>query len=472
MLPKAKGYAIYPAIVQSNKKTEMVIAPTERSFMLYEGEEYELKIIPVDGDFPSYKEPTSHVILGAVAKDGVLRFSYTFEGEMEFVVWLYHNEKKLQKMNVYALESDLLGLIPLKGDFHGHSYRSDGCDDPVALAGHYREQGYDFFSLTDHNRYYPGAEIDEAYGDLDLGITRVRGEEVHPIGSAVHIVHVGGHTSVCEQYTEDPEGFVELVKPYFDKIPANVPEKYHDRYAKCLWATDRIHAAGGLAIFAHPYWTPGSSQAHNVCQELARLLLTSGMFDAYELVGGMEQHGVNRSVALWNDLRAEQGLRIPVVGSSDVHAVSDDYAFPNYFTICFSKARDNDAIIDAVRKGLSVAVEASGDDHDRAFRCYGHLRLVNYAHFLLKHYFLPMQRICQGEGVAMRSYAMNDAPAALVTLQVEQTKRFCDRFFGRAEAPLPNADIAAFVARARARQLKGPITCGSQIISEKITRRV
>lgn len=472
MFPKANSYAIYPAVVQANKETEMIIAPAERSFMLYEGEEYEVRVIPVDADYPSYSAPAAHVILHAVAKDGVLRFNYTFEGEMEYVVWLYYKEKKVQKMNVYALEKDLFDLIPLKGDFHGHSYRSDGKRDPVALAGHYREQGYDFFSLTDHNRYYPGNEIDEAYQGVDLGITRVRGEEVHPIGSVVHIVHVGGNTSVCEQYTDDPEGFYEAIKPYFQKIPANVPEKYHDRYAKCMWATDRIHAAGGIAIFAHPYWTPGSSQAHNVCQELARLLLTSGMFDAYELVGGMEQHGVNRSVALWGDLRAEQGLCIPVVGSSDVHAISTDYTFPHYFTVCFSKARENDAIIDAVKNGLSVAVEASGDDHDRVFRCYGNLRLVNYAHFLLQHYFLPMQRVCQGEGVAMRSYAMNDAPAELITLQVEQTRRFCARFFGKAEALVPDADIAAFVARARERQLKGPITCGSQIISEKITRRV
>lgn len=472
MLPKVYSYAIYPTVVQSGKETEMVIAPTERSFMLYEGEEYEVRIIPVDGDYPSYSAPAAHVIFRTIAKDGVLRFNYTFDGEMEYVVWLYYKEKKVQKMGVYALGADLLSLIPLKGDFHGHSYRSDGKRDPAALAGHYREQGYDFFSLTDHNRYYPGNEIDEVYAGLDLGITRVRGEEVHPIGSVVHIVHVGGKESVCEQYTEDHEAFYEAIKPYFDKIPANVPEKYHDRYAKCLWAADRIHAAGGIAIFAHPYWKPGSSQAYNVCEEFACLLLCSGMFDAYELVGGMEQHGVNRSVALWNDLRAEAGLRIPVVGSSDVHNIVQAETFPDYFTICFATANENDAIIDAVKAGLSVAVEASGDEYARRFRCYGSLRLVNYAHFLLEHYFLPMQRICQGEGVAMRSYAMNDAPAALVTLQVEQTKRFCDRFFGRKVALLPDEQITDFVARARARQEKGPITCGSQIISDKVTRRM
>ena len=472
MLPNAFSYAIYPAVVKAGVATDMVIAPNERSFMLYEGEEYEVRVIPVNEDYPSYSEPAAHDRFTVIAKDGVLRFNYCFKAEMEYVVWLYYKEKKVQRMGVYALEEDLFGLLPLKGDFHGHSYRSDGKRDPAALAGHYREQGYDFFSLTDHNRYYPGAEIDEVYADVDLGITRVLGEEVHPIGSVVHIVHVGGKESVCEQYTEDHEAFYEAIKLYFAKIPANVPEKYHDRYAKCLWATDRIHAAGGMAIFAHPYWKPGSSQAYNVCEEFARLLLTSGMFDAYELVGGMEQHGVNRSVALWNELRAEAGLRIPVVGSSDVHHIVGADTFPDYFTVCFAKENKNDAIIEAVKAGLSIAVEASGDEYARKFRCYGSLRLVNYAHFLFEHYFLPMQRICQGEGVAMRSYAMNDAPAALITLQVEQTKRFTDRFFGRKEALVPDEKISDFVTRARARQEKGPLTCGSQIITEKITRRM
>jgi hypothetical protein len=71
------------------------------------------------------------------------------------------------------------------------------------------------------------------------------------------------------------------------------------------------------------------------------------MFDAYELVGGMGQAGVNLSVALWGDLRAE-GLSIPVVGSSDVHSVSVTENFPGHFTLCFAETNENDAIIAAV----------------------------------------------------------------------------------------------------------------------------
>ena len=75
-------------------------------------------------------------------------------------------EKVLQKFNVFSVGEDLYGLTPLKGDLHSHSYRSDGKRDPADLAGHFREQGYDFLALTDHNRYYPGGEIDDVFKDV------------------------------------------------------------------------------------------------------------------------------------------------------------------------------------------------------------------------------------------------------------------------------------------------------------------
>lgn len=462
MLPQPKNYAIYPAVARVRCQTEFVISPTERSFLLYEGEEYELLIIPIDADEPSYHAPSKQQTLTLVADGGVLRFSYTFESEQEYTLRLFYQGKEKETLAVYALEDDLFELRPLKGDLHGHSYRSDGARDPAALAGHYREQGYDFFALTDHNRYYPGDEIDEVYRGVELGITRVKGEEVHAIGSVIHIVHVGGKKSVCAEYVNDREGFVDAVKPFYEKIPKEVPAQYHDRYARCLWVTDRIHKAGGIAIFAHPYWKPKMSGCHNVCEELAQILLKSGMFDAYELIGGVGQVGVNKSVALWSELRAE-GHDIRVVGSSDVHKLEESPYFPHHFTVCFAKQNENDAIIDAVRGGFSVAVEATGEEYDREYRCYGKLRLVDYAHFLLKNYFLPMQRICQGEGVAMRAYAMCDAPAALIEMQVKQSERFRRRFFGQEEAYLPNDEIKEFIARARERQLQGPTSKGSSL---------
>lgn len=470
MLPSPSNFAIYPSIVRADRETLMTIVPTERAFLLFEGEEYTVTVIAVDGD-DSYYNVESHVHLSLVANDGVIKFPYTFNGEQEYLIYLKCGDVTKGDLHVYSLKDDLYVLSPLRGDFHAHSFRSDGGRDPAALAGHYREQGYDFFTLTDHNRFYPGGEIDETYAGVKLGITRVKGEEVHSPDSVVHIVHAGGSKSVCEQYLNDRENYEAKITEYMSRVPENIPEEYRSRYAKAMWATDAIHEAGGIAIFPHPYWKPGPSKMHNVRDEFAKILLKSGMFDAYELIGGMGQVGCNRSVALWNDLRAE-GLKISVVGSSDVHILRDGYSFPHYFTVCFAENNDNDSIIDAVKRGNSVAVEAVGDEYKRQYRCYGSLRLVSYAQFLLTYYFPALQRICQGEGIAMRTYAMGQADAALIELQVAQTVNFKDQYFGRKPAILPSESIIEFENRWRARHLEGPHTKGSAVDLEKANRQI
>jgi hypothetical protein len=359
----------------------------------------------------------------------------------------------------------------LKGDFHSHSYRSDGKRDPSAEAGHYREQGYDFFALTDHNRYYPGGELDETFADVHTGFCRELGEEVHCPGSVIHMIHVGGKRSVTDRYVHDRENYEKEIAEYMTRVPVSVPEQYRDRYAKVMWATDEIHKAGGLAIFPHPYWRPGKSRMYNVRDEFAKILLMSGMFDGYELIGGMKRDGNNRSVNLWSELRAE-GLNISVVGSSDVHGMTKSAEFPHQFTVCFAKENENDAIIEAVRCGMCVAVEATGDEYDRHFRAYGSLRLVSYAQFLLTYYFPMMQRTVQGLGPVMRSYAMEDADASLVSALADYAQRISDRYFGRIAPKLPSGDMIAFEEKWRKVHLNGPITKGSAIDSDTVSRQI
>lgn len=471
MLPTPRNYAIYPAVIPADRSTEMIIAPTEKAFLFVDGAEYTVGITAMGGDESNYHKSETRVYQQVTAHNGILRFTYTFAGEMEHLVLLYKDEKVVQEFNVFSLYEDLYALRPMRGDFHAHSYRSDGKRDPAALAGHFREQGYDFFALTDHNRYFPGGEIDETYAGVKMGLSRVYGEEVHAPGSVVHIVHVGGKSSVADLYVHDREGYEAAIAEYMTRVPAHVPEAFRLRYACCMWVTDRIHEAGGLAIFAHPYWMPGGSRMVNVTTDYAKLLLQSGMFDAYELVGGMGQEGINRSIALWADLRVE-GLKISVVGSSDVHGLEKASTFPALFTICFAKENENDSMIEAVKSGMSVAVEATGDEYARHYRCYGSLRLVTYAQFLLRTYFPAMTRIEQGEGVAMRAYAMGEADAQLIELQAQLADNFRKRFFGQMPPALPTPAMLAFEEKWRAVQLNGPVSKGSLVYTDKINRQI
>ena len=462
MLPTKEIYTIYPTVVPANKESRVTIAPLERAFFFVENEEYTVTVFAVNSDESSNYYDTFKNPFGVVAHDGVLKFDYCFEGEQEHLITVERGENSVCRLFVYSLYEDLYATLPLKADFHSHSYRSDGQRDPAALASFYREQGYDCFALTDHNRFYPGGEIDEVYEGVNTGFLRVRGEELHAPSSIVHIVRIGGEKSVCEQYFKHPEQYNAEVAEYEKKVPENVPEKYAYRYARAMWATDKIHEAGGLAIFAHPYWRP-KNLVYNVCDEFAAILLKSGMFDAYELVGGMGQVGINRSINLWSELRAD-GLEISVVGSSDVHKIENSIYFPFCFTLVFANEQTEEGVLEAIKAGRSVAVEANGtDEYARQFRAYGSLRLVSYAQFLLTHFFPKYERYCESVGISMRSYAMGDAPGELIELNAALAERFRLRYFGRMDALCPNADMLAFEDKWRAVQLDGPLNKGSNI---------
>lgn len=461
MLPTPQAYSIWPGVIPADKTTQMTITSNERAFLFADDAQYELIIISVNSD-ENYYAPHSQKKVNVVAAHGALTFSYHFAGEHEHKIFLNKDEKTIASFCVYSLYEDLYSLSPLKGDLHSHSCRSDGTRDPAALAGHYREHGYDFFALTDHNRYYSGSEIDEAYEGVKTGFTRVFGEEVHCPGSVIHIVHIGGKKSVAERYLNDREGYDKEIEEYIKRVPKDVPELYKERYAKAMWATDAIHAVGGLAIFPHPFWRPGASKTYNVCDELAKLLLNSNMFDAYELLGAMEQRDCNRSVALWAELRAD-GLKIPVVGSSDSHKLENGSRFPDVFTICFANENTNKDVMDAVKKGNSVAVEATVDGRSIQYRCYGSLRLVSYAQFLLANYFPNQQRLSFGCGVAMRNYVMNEIGAELVEQYSGLVESYRKRFFGRTAVLLPSEAIMAFEDKWRKVQLNGPKTRGSSV---------
>ena len=165
-------------------------------------------------------------------------------------------------------------------------------------------------------------------------------------------------------------------------------------------------------------------------------------------------------------------MKISVVGSSDVHGLEKAYTFPYYSTVCFAEKNENDSIISAVKAGNSVAVEMTGDEYARHYRCYGSLRLVTYAQFLLRNYFPAMTRIEQGEGVAMRAYAIGEAEAQLIELQAQLADNFRMRFFGQMPPALPTPAMLAFEEKWREVQLSGPISKGSIVYTDKVSRQI
>jgi len=103
-----------------------------------------------------------------------------------------------------------------KGNLHTHTTQSDGDRTPERATAWYREQGYDFLAITDHWVLTQGRQED--------GFITITGAELH--GEGYHLLTLG-------------------LSALPDPARADSPQE----------TIDAVLAAGGLAYFAHPYWT-------------------------------------------------------------------------------------------------------------------------------------------------------------------------------------------------------------------------
>lgn len=453
-------YLCYPSVVPVGVETTVTVFPRDLSRRFLPDVEYEVGIMGLRDPEENYYLPLDFDVSSAV-KGGCLVFSCLFEREQEYQIRFRRKGEHSDRVSLYAVEEDLYALRPLKGDLHSHSYYSDGKDGIPMVPADYREEGFDFFSLTDHNRMFPSLQTMELYKDVPLGIHMITGEEVHTPDSSLHIVHVGGSHSVCEQYIHDRDRYEAEVDAIAEAL-THVPEYHRRKTAMAHWACQKIHGAGGLAIFAHPFWKP---RRYNVSREMADILLSEKIFDALELLGGIDTKCNNQQLALWQE-HCMKGNALPVVGSSDSH--NHDFetdVFNRRFTVVFAKSNTTEDILEAIRKGYSVAGELPPNSAADV-RFYGSLRLVLFAHFLFENYFSETWRLCVGEGILMRRYAEGEDVGHVLGALADTVENFYKRFYGITPAPGIPPEREAFLDDCLQKQRTlGPITKGAAIYS-------
>ena len=332
------------------------------------------------------------------------KFSLTLPSEQEYEIRIDFEEKKRPRgsISIYALEDDLLYRTPLIGDFHAHTYFSDGGEGPAFVAAEYRKNGYDFATITDHRRMQSSKLAVAALEDLKIPFKIYHGEEVHPYGIQQHVVNFAADDSInayalqeksletwrdtapTAEWTEE----IKSVMASLTDLPEDVDAQ---EVASAMIVARRIREAGGMAILAHPHWL---WSVNNVTDPTTRYLLEHGIFDALELIGGMKWYENCTQIAFYEDLR-EQGIKTPVVGSSDMHTCLQK-EFPTdrlaYFTeertLVFAKSNTRDDIIAAVKDLYSTTIYKHVGNYPRAEG--GSYRLKLYATFLLR-YYLPLR---------------------------------------------------------------------------------
>ena len=204
-----------------------------------------------------------------------------------------------------------------KGNFHCHTTQSDGRLTPNEVAALYRQAGYDFLSLSDHRKVVDPQTVDTDLlllpaTELDYFVDKRHRQ-------AVHIVGVGVGLDLMDQ-------------PGVRATPQQ--------------GINAIHAAGGLAIFAHPAWSLNDPETIEELRGISAVEVYNHMSD--EPWNG--RRGDSTAIL---DLCCAHGCVLPFLAGDDAHRYNGDEC--HSAVIVQAKQLTKASILDALQKGRVYA---------------------------------------------------------------------------------------------------------------------
>ena len=424
------NYDIYPKVFLANCERQITVMPLAPHSAFDPSKEYTVRVYKVsEGNPRVYSEGKNRFSVTVRPDgDGAIRFSGYFGGEGEYFVNLHSDPAAnyFCTLSLYALNEDMKGRIPLRGDLHMHTCRSDGKECPTTVAANYRGHGYDFTVISDHGKYYPSLEARNYFGDItDLAI--IPGEEVHLPLNDVHYVNFGGSYSInalVKPSINDAEGdgidkrsldgnapepmsredFEAMIHERAKSVPReNLSERLS--FAVMEWVYEHIKSNGGLGIFPHPYWL---CQMMHLPEDYTEFIYKEAPFDAFEVLGGENYYQHNGfQTGFYYDMRA-RGIDHPIVGSTDSHGSTEHNRNALICsTIVFAKGNTREELIAAIKEKYSIAV----DSISKEYRLVGDFRLMKYASFLMENYFPIHDLACNTEGYYMNKMIAGDKRA-------------------------------------------------------------
>ncbi len=205
--------------------------------------------------------------------------------------------------------TDIFGNKRYKINLHTHTTLSDGRKTPEEAAEIYKQAGYDAIAITDHWKFGEEREIGGlkifSGCEYDFGLDTLE-ERVY------HIVAL-----FCQR---DPE--VER----------------EDSVQTCI---DKINAAGGLAVVAHPAWSL------NHPDEVAELCGVEHT-EIYNTVSGIN-NSFRPYSGLFVDLLACKGKPMHLIAADDTHYYTEDGA--RAAVMVKSDSLDRESVMNAVKNG-------------------------------------------------------------------------------------------------------------------------
>lgn len=171
-----------------------------------------------------------------------------------------------------------------KGNLHLHTTTSDGELTPQEAVDGYREQGYDFLAITDHNQVVDVSALDGG------GMTLLPGVEIGALkaelGQSIHLVGIGVTDVPALPESEHPQDFV-----------------------------DALNEVAQVSFVAHPSWSSLT---------FADILPLEGIIGV-EVFNATCRRGIGRgtSEVQWDDCLA-RGRRFFGLAVDDAHRHYDD----------------------------------------------------------------------------------------------------------------------------------------------------
>lgn len=219
----------------------------------------------------------------------------------------------------------------LRGNLHTHTTLSDGRDSPRDVVTWYRDHGYQFLALSDHDKLADIRELADLEGP---GFTLLPGEEItSSVGSDAVPVHI---TAVCIQSV----------------IPSGRFDDGRDALAAAVGA---IGAQRGFAIVNHPNfkWGLGTSDIASLSGAYG-LEVWSGHPDVHQY--GDPFHASHEQT--WDELLV-RGRDVSAFGADDMHKLTPEKPaatepLPGRAWIAtFGSDTSRAAICDAIANGRS-----------------------------------------------------------------------------------------------------------------------
>lgn len=218
-----------------------------------------------------------------------------------------------------------------KGNIHTHSTLSDGDSPPNEVFAWYRDHGYAFVALTDHNRLVDLAR----YRVMEKpGFTLIPGEEISMWSKGLP-VHVN---ALCTRSTIGGGTFPTASEGL-------------------AWAIGKVREQGGAALVNHPNFEWSLTEKDMPAAHEAQLL---EIWSGHPYVRTNGDHAHKSHEAIWDEALSE-GLSFAGVAVDDTHHLNPDAPEAGAsrpgrgFVEVFAPAATEALICDALRQGQLYA---------------------------------------------------------------------------------------------------------------------